>query len=242
MRELLKHSKKILIGGHRGCECRYPENSIAAMEEGLRQGADYLEIDVQLSKDGKAVIVHDVKPEKGGLTGYVHEHGFSELKAAIPGLCTLREALEWGKEKGAWFGLELKTVPYDMKEANRKLLTVMTEELRLTGMTERVFAFGADYQILKELKAQMPELMLGLIVPFVPADPVKLMKEMEAEIYLSYVWNMEKKIVTELHEAGYYVDGAILKEERWINIAREIGVDMYETDFPGIEAARELAG
>lgn len=48
--------------------------------------------------------------------------------------------------------------------------------------------------------------------------------------------------MTELHEAGYYVDGAILKEERWINIAREIGVDMYETDFPGIEAARELAG
>lgn len=81
------------------------------------------------------------------------------------------------------------------------------------GMGEQVFAFGADYMVLKHLKQVNPEFHIGLIVPFVPADPVKLMEEMDAMVYLSYVYNMTPKIVEDLHRAGYFVDGAILREE-----------------------------
>ena len=42
MRELLEHADRVLIGGHRGSACLYPENSIEAMEHGLLSGADYL--------------------------------------------------------------------------------------------------------------------------------------------------------------------------------------------------------
>lgn len=44
MRELLEHADRVLIGGHRGSACRYPENSIEAMEHGLLSGADYLKL------------------------------------------------------------------------------------------------------------------------------------------------------------------------------------------------------
>jgi glycerophosphoryl diester phosphodiesterase len=43
---------------------------------------------------------------------------------------------------------------------------------------------------------------------------------------------MTPRIISELHEAGFYVDGAILRDKKWQIRAREMGVDMFETDFP----------
>lgn len=233
MRELLRRADRLLVGGHRGCRCEYPENSIAAMEEGLRRGADYLEIDIQLTKDGIPVVFHDTRLEqRTSLSGYVHEKDYGQMKEAIPGICTLEEAMEWGALRGAWFGLEVKTVPLDMQPYNLKLVEIMAQVLHKTGMRGRVFVFGPDYQVLKQLRKVDEEVALGLIVPFVPVDPVKLMREMDAVVYLSYVYNMTPKIVKDLQENGFYVSGAILREDRWVERARELGVTMFETDYP----------
>ncbi len=44
---------------HRGASHDRPENTLAAFEEAIRQGADALEVDVRLSLDGECVIIHD---------------------------------------------------------------------------------------------------------------------------------------------------------------------------------------
>ena len=81
-----------------------------------------------------------------------------------------------------------------------------------------------------------PDFPIGLIIADVPEDPVGLMKEMDAIIYLAYIWQMTPQIIRDLHNAGYYVDGAILREKKWQKRARELGVDMFETDFPSEDA------
>ena len=233
MRMMLESADHLLIGGHRGCACDAPENSIAAMKEGIRRGADYLEIDIQLTKDGIPVVFHDVQlDKKTNLSGYVHEYTFAQLKEEAAGLCTLEEAMQWGYGRAAFFGLELKTVPLKMQAQNRKLAEKIPSILRNTGMTANVFVFGQDYQVLKYLRALAPEVTLGLIVPFVPADPVQLMKEMDATVYLSYIYNMTPELIKELHEAGYFISGAILREEYWVKQAVALGVDMFEADNP----------
>ena len=233
VRDLLENAGGILIGGHRGCQCGYPENSISAMEEGLKRGADYLEIDIQLTRDKTPVVIHDVRLEKQTeMKVYVHEHSLEELKEVIPGLCTLREALAWGREKGAYFALEMKTVPLEMQAWNMELAELTGALLYKTGMRERVFVFGPDYQVLKHLKALYRDVEIGLIAPFVPADPVDLMKEMEALVYLSYIYNMTPSMIRNLQQAGFYVSGAILKEEHWVRRAMELGVNMFESDEP----------
>lgn len=233
MRKLLEQAGRLLIGGHRGCSCEAPENSIAAMEEGIRRGADYLEIDVQLTRDKVPVVFHDTRLEqRTALSGYVHETDYETMRASIPGLCTLKEALEWGAVHQAWFALELKTVPLDMQPSNLELAEMLPGLLAETGMTERVFVFGPDHQVLKHLRSVSRDVILGLIVPYVPADPVGLMRDMDALIYLSYIYNMTPRIIEDLHRNGYFVSGAILREERWIRRARLLGVDMFETDYP----------
>jgi glycerophosphoryl diester phosphodiesterase len=233
MKEFLHSADHILIGGHRGCECDYPENSIRAMEEGIRRGADYLEIDIQMTRDGVPVVFHDTKLEKRtALSGYVHEKEYAELQEKIPGLCTMEEAMKWGKENNVRFGLELKTIPFDMQNVNMRLTEKIPDILQQNSMRNNVFVFGPDYQVLRHLKTLAGEIMIGLIVPFVPADPVLLMKSTGADLYLSYIWNMTPDMIRVLRENGYLVSGAILKDDCWVERAKESGVNMFETDHP----------
>lgn len=51
--------KDLVIVGHRGAAHLAPENTVAAMEAGIAAGADMVEIDIQLSKDGYIVVCHD---------------------------------------------------------------------------------------------------------------------------------------------------------------------------------------
>lgn len=232
-----------MVGGHRGCACEEPENSIAAMKEGQRLGADYLEIDVQLTKDGVPVIYHDVRLEqKTELTGYVHEFEMAQLKERVPGLCTLLEVMEWGHQQRAYFALELKTVPMDMQIYNLQLVELMVPLIRHCKMEGQVFLFGQDYRVMRYIKELNREIETGLIVPFVPADPVKLMQSMDAMVYLSYIYNMTPDMVGELKKHGYFISGAILKEERWMNCAIESGVHMFEADKPDMARKMIKAG
>lgn len=236
MRKFIANRDHVLIGGHRGCACDFFENTIPAMKEGISRGADYLEIDLQLTGDGEIVVYHDTElSKKCRLRGYVHQHTLEELQKVLP-VNTLREVFGWAARRGVCLALELKSVPVDMQKRGFELverLAVLAEEY---GVREQVFAFGADYMVLKHLKQVSPDFPIGLIVPFVPADPVKLMEDMDAMVYLSYIYNMTPEIIRDLHGAGYFVDGAILREEKWTRLARELGVDMYESDRPELEA------
>lgn len=81
--------RNIIIIGHRGARGLAPENTLAAIEAGLKAGADELEIDVRVTKDDIPVVVHD-RRINGAL---VFLHTLAELKAQKPDLCTLAEAI-----------------------------------------------------------------------------------------------------------------------------------------------------
>src|SRR3954463_10063616 len=71
---------------HRGASGYAPENTIAAFDKALDMKADYIEIDVQRSKDGKLVIIHDttVNRTTDG-TGYVKDLTFDQLESLDAG-------------------------------------------------------------------------------------------------------------------------------------------------------------
>jgi glycerophosphoryl diester phosphodiesterase len=49
----------VIVVGHRGASGHAPENTIAAIEAAIDQGAAFVEVDVQLTKDGEVVLLHD---------------------------------------------------------------------------------------------------------------------------------------------------------------------------------------
>ena len=67
--------KKVKIFAHRGASAYAPENTLEAFRLAMEQGADGIEIDVQLTKDNELVVIHDetvdrVSSAKGAVRDY----------------------------------------------------------------------------------------------------------------------------------------------------------------------------
>ena len=88
MRHAFFESPRPLVFAHRGGSALAPENTIAAFDNGLALGADGLELDVHLSRDGVVVVHHDrVLDRTTTLRGPIAERHSDELRrAAVPAL------------------------------------------------------------------------------------------------------------------------------------------------------------
>ena len=75
-----------VIFAHRGASAYAPENTIAAFELALQQNADAIELDVKLSADGQAIVIHDPKVDRTtGSRGRVKDLSLRELRALDAG-------------------------------------------------------------------------------------------------------------------------------------------------------------
>jgi len=115
-----------IISGHRGgASQQFPENSFALFEETLQSTPAVFEIDVRLTKDGYAVLLHD--DTLGRTTtgiGKIIDYTLAELqqlkrkdqKGMVTdiGLVTLQEAIEWSRGK-TLINLDVKDVPMEKK-------------------------------------------------------------------------------------------------------------------------------
>ena len=63
-RILPKSKNKMIVIAHRGDHTFAPENSLLAIQNAINDGADYVELDIRTSKDGKLVLMHDVTVDR----------------------------------------------------------------------------------------------------------------------------------------------------------------------------------
>lgn len=226
------YGKKLLVGGHRGHKCEVRENTISNFETLPTGKIPYIEIDVQLTKDRKAVIYHDHDLSmKTSLTGMIRDYSLEELKESFE-ICTIYEAVEWCRNHDMGIAFELKLHPYSMWEDRSTIAAEVVNVIQTNDFYDDCFVFGKDYEMLSEIKRRDSKIPIGLIVPFVPRDPVALMQDMQAFLYLSFTDQLSKELVDRLHEAGYIVDGSVVNTKTDLKRAMELGVDLVESDEP----------
>lgn len=109
-------AQRPLVLGHRGVRKGAIENTMAAFELARRQGADGVELDVRLSRDRVAVVVHDrdlARVSAGRDTRAVSELDASELErvdlGAGQGPPLLRDVLDWVEQHSLVVNVELKS-------------------------------------------------------------------------------------------------------------------------------------
>jgi glycerophosphoryl diester phosphodiesterase len=112
---------KTLNIAHRGANTLAPENTMAAFRKASEAGANGLEFDVQLSKDGVPVIIHDEKLERTtGSQGLVKDYTLAELQLLDAGswfspefrdarIPTLDQVLDEFLDSSLLFNIELKS-------------------------------------------------------------------------------------------------------------------------------------
>jgi glycerophosphoryl diester phosphodiesterase len=75
-----------VVFAHRGASAHAPENTLAAFELALTEGADAIELDVKLSADGQVVVIHDATVDRTtGAHGKVKDMTLAELRALSAG-------------------------------------------------------------------------------------------------------------------------------------------------------------
>ncbi|WP_338022845.1 glycerophosphodiester phosphodiesterase family protein [Bacillus weihaiensis] len=97
------------IIGHRGFAGKYPENTMVSFEAAVDAGADGIELDVQMTKDGEIVVIHDETVDRTtDGNGYVKNFSLEDISlldasftykqfTGMVKVPTLKEVLEWGR-------------------------------------------------------------------------------------------------------------------------------------------------
>jgi len=112
----IKDIKSLTVAAHRGDSYNYPENTMTAFENALKNGADMIETDVRLSKDGVLVLMHDdtVDRTTNGI-GKVSSMDLVEILKLNAGDINFPEKvpifedfIKWASQKGTMLNVEIK--------------------------------------------------------------------------------------------------------------------------------------
>ena len=129
-------SKKII--GHRGGADLGPENSLYCINKGIEAGADMIEIDIHLSKDGEIVVCHDPKVDRTtNGKGYISDMTMSELRQ-----------LHLVDADGKMTDQQLPTLNEVMNVANGRselLIEIKKDKSSLPGIEEKVLDVIKQY-------------------------------------------------------------------------------------------------
>lgn len=122
------------ILAHRGYSAAFAENTMTAFLEAEKAGADGIELDVQLTKDGEIVVIHDEKVDRTTCGhGYVKDLTYKELrnlKANKKGtkreqIPAIKEIFEWMKTNHLICNIELKNGLFRYEGMEEKLIQLI---------------------------------------------------------------------------------------------------------------------
>jgi len=151
------------VVAHRGGALLWAENSLTAFRGALALGADFLELDVHLSKDGEVVVIHDPTLERTTTgRGAVADRTWAELSAVtLKGTADARiprlgEVLDLLRPTTAGLLLEVKVgaggAPYAGIE--ERVVRLLAER----GVADRTAVMAFDWSILERVRALAPAL------------------------------------------------------------------------------------
>lgn len=224
------------ITSHRGSSLSFPENTMLAFEQALEELADYIELDVRQTADGKFVIMHDenlkrttgIDARVGELTqeqicslnaGYDTEGVFSDV--TVP---SLEEVLEFASGKLIRLNIELKTASTDMNYA--KELYQLLEEY---DILDSCVITSSDYQILKEMKQLDENVETGYILSMAVGNYY----DMEYIDFFSVNYRfVTSTMIYIMHSMGKEIHIWTLNNESDIRKYANMGADNIITDDP----------
>ncbi len=168
--ERVRWEDQVEISAHRGSSLAAPENTLSAVRQAIEDRADFVEIDVQRTQDGKLVVVHDadlMRVAKQPLV--ISQTDFAELSQVDVGshfdrrfaqerLPTLEQVIDevQGKVK---LIVELKSYRGDAQQLVRDVVDV----LRDRQLGNNAVIMSLNYDELVEVSRLAPKLIVGFV-------------------------------------------------------------------------------
>jgi glycerophosphoryl diester phosphodiesterase len=228
-------TRHVVAISHRGEHLQRPENTIPAFQEAIRVGADFIEVDVQTTADGKLVLSHDATVDRcTNGKGRVSEMTFEQVEALDAGI---KKAPEYAGTKVPTFDevLDLARgkigIYVDVKNATAQDLVTHIDG---HGMSDHVVIY-CRATLCKQIEDLNPKLKV------MPESSSVEHSHMLVDLLHPKViafgagdWTPEIIAVAKQANAEVYVDrmGSTDGPEGWQS-AIDAGADGIQTDRPG---------
>jgi glycerophosphoryl diester phosphodiesterase len=159
------------VTAHRGYSGLYPENTMLAFKKANDAKADEIEMDVQLTKDGTVVIIHDESVERvTGAKGWVRNFTFDELrkldasflwngKFGFNPVPSLDEYFAWVKDTGIVTNIELKNSVYYYEGLEEKTTALIKKH----NLEDKIIFSSFNHASLLKCKKLNPAIPCGVL-------------------------------------------------------------------------------
>ena len=232
-----------LISAHRGGALHAPENTMAAFRRGWAIGADLLELDVQLSRDGEVVVIHDSAVDRTtDGRGRVSDLTLAELRALDAGrhfgpafagerIPTLDELIAWAKGR-IRLNIELKGSPVIIGDLPERVAALC----RKHGIADQTLAISFDHVAIRRLKEAAPEIAAAINFGIRLADPVAAAAAAHANVLNTGSDLLTPEFIAVAHASGLGTQCFMDDPVRAAELARA-GVDFMDSDRPDVVKA-----
>ncbi len=231
--EAISEVRPITIHAHRGVFTDAPENTLAAVRAAIAARADYLETDIQLSKDGVPVVVHDSDFSRlGGVARKVWELTYAEIRAIPLGLHSTAEFRnevtpsldELLSEAKGRIKLNIELKYYSAPQPS--LVHKVIEAVRAHEMLDQVVIQCPEYEPLQEVRRLAPEIPIGYLLSFNAREPSRLQVD-----FLSVEQNrVNRSFISTAHRRGQQVYTWTVNSAEDMQRQFELGIDGVITD------------
>lgn len=224
---------------HRGASGYAPENTLESFRKAVELNANAIELDVQLTKDGKIVVIHDYTLDRTtNGNGYVMENTLAEIKKLDAGswfsskfagekIPTLKEVIDELPED-IYINIEIK----HFRLEERNIGKAIVEFVEKYGLEERIIISSFDHQLLKKVRIENEKIRIGVLFYGKLHNIVSYISQTNLDPYSVHlpVDYLDKVLIQELKEKGYRVLSYTVNEKRVLEEYPML--DGYYTDFP----------
>lgn len=217
------------IIAHRGASMEAPENTKSAITKAIELGAPVIEVDIRMTKDKVAVIVHDLEIEKEGKNYHIKDLDLSELRTFDIGgwflnkfkgekILTLEEMLQLDY-KGSALMLEIKWMGAPFIQDVEQIMRTIC----IHGKDQKLFIATQSLPVLSYLKEKYPSCALIAIIHS-EAEVEEFLKEEPKLMALRHQLLTQERVAF-LHKKGVEVWGWTIDDLAYGKELKKLGVD-----------------
>ena len=223
------------IYAHRGASQDFPEMTMAAYEEAVKQGADGLECDLRLSKDGVAVLWHDADLQRcANNKAVVSGSSYARLKEIYPQILTIDEILDFAISQKKSLLLETKH-PVPSRTAIEDLLVakIKLEAIRIKKSEIEVNIMSFSWLAIERIKQLDQNIettyLLNSFIPWFSAQHSSA-RSLGPEITQLL---KDPGLAERIKATGRKLNVWTVNDPTDIRLCHNLGVDNLITDRPG---------
>ncbi|WP_291255486.1 glycerophosphodiester phosphodiesterase [Fusobacterium sp.] len=230
------------IFAHRGFSSKYPENTMLAFKKAIEIGVDGIELDVQLTKDGVPVIIHDETLERttdgqGNIIDFTYDE-ISKLDASykfknlniVNKIPTLNEYFDFVKDYNIVTNLELKTSVIEYFGIEEKVF----ELIKKYKLENNIIISSFNHYSVLRFKKLAPNIKCGFLTESWLIDAGKYTQKNRVECYHPYFKNLTPEVIKELKSSNIEINTWTVNKKRDMEYLIKQNIDVIITNHPDL--------